>query len=198
MANTSNKKQYIVPMGDKNRKVLFVWTGELPTGEITDTESYWKAWKKFVKRPQQEGRFSFTKGKGRNKKTIAIPGGGLGYRYEMNERGVSCAAIYEWDGTNKPKKGDSVDEPPCPQSKEFLAVLASIKEWKAGKDAERAAKSAPAAPSEPKELTVTVAASKTSPAPSAQAPASPIADPGFAAFLGSLYETWKAKQAAKA
>lgn len=72
--------------------------------------------------------------------------------------------------------------------------------------AKKAAEQKPAAAKKP---AVKAAASKTSAASAkdwtpkaavkSAAPApSPLADPGFAGFLSSLYETWKAKQAAKA
>lgn len=174
MANSS-KKQYRVLFGNKDGKTLFQWKGEFEK-DITDLASYWDAYK-FVKRPQNDT--SFKKGK----KKIAVKGGGLGLRWEMKEKGVTKARIWEeWDANAAPPATvDGVDK--GTQSAEYLAVLAEVDKWKAQKDAEREAEKAKEAAAEPK--TITVAASKASPAKAA-APASPAVPDGAAEALRLL------------
>ena len=192
MAN-NNSKQYIVLFGGSDRKVKFAWKGQFPHGDVTDINAYFKAIK-YIRHPQKEGTTFVDKKTG---KTVTLPVG-LGLRYEMKEQGVTAARFYEWDGKSNPTANDNIDTPPNEQSAEFLAVCKAVEDWKKGRDAMKPKASKKAAPAKTAaaktaaKKQVAVAASKSAPAPS------PLADPGFAGFLSSLYETWKAKQAAKA
>lgn len=174
MANTNNKK-YIVQFADENGNTVYKWTGcftrnrdsEEGGYDIVDAYTYSKA-RKFVKHPIAKG-VTFKKGK----KKIEYPTG-LGFKFEMQEdrkafptRPVAFC-IWEWDGKSGVAK--KACDAPCPQSDAFLAVKKSFEDWKAGKDAERAA--AKAAKEQQKTATITVAASKASPAKAA-APAVP-------------------------